>query len=849
MRRRVACRDVVTAVSFCGTSLPIHRSAGYGRFRFAARPPNFQPGSLAMTGASMPRRNFLPQAAVLMLMAGLLAGCGGADARRDRYIEKAAALVADENWEKASLEARNALQIDPNDNRARLLLGKISERMDDPRQAVQMYQSVLDSTPDDVDARAGLARLYALGGLPEKALEHAEAGLAQHPKDARLLTARAAARARLGQSEAAFADAQAAFAIDPDDPTTIALLASLHASAQRMDEAVRLLELGAARHPRNPDFPVILASLHEARSDRPAAAAALQKLVALDPANLPRRMLQVQFLLRGGEVDAAEQSLRAAMTASPRDVKPKLALAGLLATRRDFASGERELLRLVAESPRDLELQVGLADFYAAHGKRDLAVGAYRKVIAKDGVGPQGLLARNRLAAAALQAKDLAQAEQLVGEVLAENSQDNDALGIRADIALARGDATGAITDLRALLRDQPESVPAQRALARAYMLNGDTALAEQTVRVALERTPGDAQLQVDSAQLLLQAGKGEQARAALEDVTAREPGNLSAQELLFRLQASSRDLAGARRTAAAVKSARPELALGDYLLGLVERAENKNDAAVESFERALRLQPDAAEPLAALVELLAVSGRRDAALARLDRAIALRPGNAVALNLKAELLASDKRLPESIVVFGTAIRAAPDWWVPYRGQAVAHLLERNVEAAIASYRAGIAATDAPGLVAGLASLFEDLQRTDEAIALYDDMLRRDPGSQLAANNLAMLLVTYRSDDASLARAKELAARLESSQDPALLNTAGWVRFKAGDVNGALPLLQRAADGAPATPQLKYMLGMAQSRAGQRDAAIASLEAALTAGLPFAGMDEARETLATLKRS
>ena len=53
-------------------------------------------------------------------------------------------------------------------------------------------------------------------------------------------------------------------------------------------------------------------------------------------------------------------------------------------------------------------------------------------------------------------------------------------------------------------------------------------------------------------------------------------------------------------------------------------------------------------------------------------------------------------------------------------------------------------------------------------------------GAEIAVN-LAMLLVTYRTDRPSLARAKELTAPFTNSESGSLLDTSGWVRFKLGE--------------------------------------------------------------------
>jgi len=187
---------------------------------------------------------------------------------------------------------------------------------------------------------------------------------------------------------------------------------------------------------------------------------------------------------------------------------------------------------------------------------------------------------------------------------------------------------------------------------------------------------------------------------------------------------------------------------------------------------------------------------------------------------------------------------------VPYRNLAQVKIAKQDFAGAIGVYLAGLQATQQElRLATDLAALYEQQGRFDDAIQTYDALNKRFPKLELAANNLAMLLATYRKDEASLARARDLTAPFVGSENGALLDTHGWVRLKLGDLNEALPVLERAADRAPDSRVIRYHLGMAQFKAGQRDKARTSLENALQGSSSFAGRDEARITLAQLKSS
>ena len=129
---------------------------------------------------------------------------------------------------------------------------------------------------------------------------------------------------------------------------------------------------------------------------------------------------------------------------------------------------------------------------------------------------------------------------------------------------------------------------------------------------------------------------------------------------------------------------------------------------------------------------------------------------------------------------------------------------------------------------------------------MYDNLLEVDANSAAAANNLAMLLVTYRSDKASLDRARTLAERFASSRNPAFIDTWGWVLYKRGEYADSVTALQKAVDKAPRAPELLYHLAMAQLKSGASESARSHLDQALKSGMAFTGSDEAKRTLADL---
>lgn len=781
------------------------------------------------------------------VIAGLVAGCGGAEQRKVRYLEKGESYLAERNYEKARVEFRNALQIEPNDAQARYQLGRVSEKLNSPRDAVGHYQAAIDLDPNHMDARAALARLFLLGGLADRAMELAAPGLTQQPENAQLLTVRGAAKAQLGDVPGSFEDAEAAVRLAPDDEYAIALLASLYRQNARSDKAIEVVTAGLVRLPDSTDLRVVLADLLLSHQRLPEAEAELKKVIELQPEDLSHRYRLARFHMMTKNVAGAEQSLRDAVAAAPQSVEAKVALADLLASHVGADKAEAELKNFAAEEQDGASMQLALARFYEAQRKLDAAQAAYAEVINEQQTKPDGLTARNRLAALLLQKQDAQGATRLIEEVLKENPRDNDALVMRGNLALARGDTPAAIADLRAVLRDQPNSVPVLRALARAHLQNNEQALAEETLRSAAQANPTDRTVRLELSQLLTQSGRPEQARPVLEQLVKETPSDMTTMEALFRVQASLKDLSAARATAQNIQQLRPDLPLGTYLEGAIDESEKKYDAAEAAYLRALEIQPNGGEPLTALVRVDVARKQVPRALARLDKVIADQPGNVIAHNLKGELLTSRGEFDAATGAFGEAIARAPQWWMPYRGLALAHLAGKRNEDAIKILEQGLQKTGAATIGTDLAALYERLNRPDDAIRVYETLITREPGSVAAANNLAMLLVSYRTDAPSLERAEQLTGKLNHVTEPSILNTRGWVKFKRGEFQESLSLLQQAVDKSPESPLMRYHLGMAQLKTGDRAAAEKNLEAAVRSGRQFHGAKEAQAALEEIK--
>jgi tetratricopeptide (TPR) repeat protein len=779
----------------------------------------------------------------------VLTACNATDARRAEHMAKAREFFAAENYEKARIEIQNVLQIAPNDAEARYMAGRVAEKLGNLREAATAYQGAIDADPNHTAAVASLGRMYVFAGAPEKALEIIKTAISQHANDPDLLTVRGAARIQQKDREGALLDAKAAVAAAPANENAVALLASIYRQSGELRSAAEVIEAGLKANPNSVDLRQVLAAIYSEAREPMLAEKQMREIVALRPNQRGFRYQLALFLARNNKVDAAEKVLEEAINQDPESVEPRLAYIEFLAAQGAEQRAESTLRSYIEKYPKALELQLGLGALQQRLGRADAAIATYRSLLdADDRDGPVSVAARNRVAAIHLAAGRIEEASKLVEEVLKRNPRDNDALVIRSNILLARGDAPGAISDLRTVLRDQPTAVPLLRSLARAHIANNEPGLAEENLRAAREAAPADVSVRVELAQLWAQTGRAVQAVSLLEETVLASPDDVLARETLVKAYISNGDMNQAQKAAEDLKLVAPRAAAGFYLAGLIARGQNRIEDAEKEFRAALDLQPDAPDALMAWSSVQVARGRTPDAIASVQAAVKRRPNDTALQNLLGELYLQSQNYEKAIAILKKVIVADPTSWIAHRNHALAHIASGDAKGGEAAYLRGIDQARQPfALVSDLAVLYERQRRPDEAIALYEAFFRNRPRVDAAANNLAMLLVTYRKDPASLDRARDLTAGFANSSVPAFLDTYGWVRLRRGETQDALAALERAAALSPESRVVRFHLAMAQKAAGQRDRALKNLESALEGEGGFAGIDEARLALQELR--
>jgi tetratricopeptide (TPR) repeat protein len=160
----------------------------------------------------------------------------------------------------------------------------------------------------------------------------------------------------------------------------------------------------------------------------------------------------------------------------------------------------------------------------------------------------------------------------------------------------------------------------------------------------------------------LMLGGEAEaEARALIESLLERAPGNLTILRQIGRVQARAEDWAGLRQTCRRLLDREPDdgetwrtLARASWRLG--EREE-----AIAALERTLELEPEEVELHVRLAEMREETGDAEGALRELDRALARDRASRTAILGKARLLSRAGRSREAAGVLREGLAALPD--------------------------------------------------------------------------------------------------------------------------------------------------------------------------------------------
>lgn len=790
------------------------------------------------------RRSTLAAACGVLVLG--LAACSSPEDKVAGFNRRADAFLQKGDVTKARLEYQNALQIDAKSVPALMGLSEVAERGREWTKSYVLLTKVVELDAKNVPGRIKLGKLNLASGQLDTALELSDATVTLKPEDPDVLAFRAAVFLKLQDTKAAVDLAKRAIEKDKDNVDAHVVLASERIHAGDASTAIAYLDHVLQRNERNVGVQLIKAQALEKVSNIASAEQVFRRLTTLFPEETSYRYMLVKFYLAHGMPGKAETEHRAILAAKPDSAEAKIELVRFVAGVRGLAAAAQELESMVAAKPKDLDLKLALAQMRMDQKRPDDAIATWRSVIADAGDAAAGTRARAAMATQLLARGDKAAAKPLVDEVLVRDARNEQGLVLRAGMAMDERRLEEAVTDLRTILRDVPDSARVQLMLARAHELQGLPELAQTQYARAAQAAQFAPAFAMPYAEYLVKTGRTRQAEPVLRDVLRVAPHHVPAQRLLAQVYIRLGDLSSAQEFAERLSKQDGASLTATQIRGAVQAAKRDFQGSIATFRSAYAKSPNDVQPLVALVQSYIIAGKTREAASFIQSVLASSPDNVPAHLLLGQVMLQAGDRAAAAKAFQRVVDIEPTNVSGYQGLVSAAMAQDKPEAALAAVDAGLQKVpNDPRLRLSRAFILESHRKYDEAIALYEKLLAEQPNAQVVANNLAALLTDHRTDEKSHKRAYELAQRFRNSQVPFFRDTLAWASHRVGKVQEAGDLLKTVADEVPDVAAIQYHRGMNQLALNNKEAARKSLQRAveLAKDSPFPQAEEARRTL------
>jgi Tfp pilus assembly protein PilF len=786
------------------------------------------------------------KALIISSVAVIVIACGGAEERKAAYMEKAEQSLNAGDVEKARIELKNVLQIDPKDAQAYFKLGNIFEQKKEYRKAFGNYSKAAELDPENSEYQAKLGRFHLLlAGDVDKATEYMDRVLAKDNNDVNGLLLKAGILLKQGNVADAKEIARSIYNNHPDNVENSIFLASLYSRDKLYSEAIAVLEEAVKKKPDNQQLLSLLGNALFINKDYSRSEQVWKRILNEHPDVFRNHVALAIFYQKIGESAKAEEVLRTAITTDEEDIQRKLVLVEFIQQTKGGKQAITELKDIIINNPNEGSLRLALAQLQIAEDDIDAAQSTYETAVKDFPEDETGITSRLQLAKIYMQKQDVDAATSIIDDAAEIAPNDSEVNLLKAKIALNNKNIDQAIISLRTVIKDSPENVEAYFLLAGAHRANNEGSQAEEIITRAYENNRDNIKALMPLAKYHVQNKNVVEAEKVIDDYLRLDADNYEALSIKASILNGKKDYEAAYDLAEKMVSLYPDKENGysqsvPYLL-----SNNEADTAIDLLKTGYEKTGNTAI-LRLLAEVQLAAGKAAEAVASLNT-VSEEDKSEQTLLLLAKAYAAEKDTEAAKNVLRDSIMQDKSRSQSYISLASVYVSENNMQQAISTLQDGVNANPDDGrLSITLATFIERNGDIDSAISQYEKILESKPDNLLANNNLAALLSDHKTDEISLKRAKELADKLKDVNQPVIQDTVGWVYYRTGNDTEAVEVLEKVVAAQPDVAVFNYHLGMAYYRTGNKAEARKYLEAALASDQDFKGRDEAEQTLNSL---
>ncbi len=781
-----------------------------------------------------------PTLAAALLATTFLTGCKTADQKAEDYYQSALELVAEGDAERALVELRNVFKLDEDHEGARVAYARIELERGNLQQAYGQYLRLVEQHPGNAEGLRELARI-ALDQNNWVEVERVvrlagEAGVIEADPVLRAIQINIDYRTALIGNDPAAREAAAAKALEmlgEEESTSIARRVVIDNLIRREDWAQALLqtEQGIEANPQDRQLYLIRLGLFEKLGRTAEIEAQLKDMILLFPGDAAPTQMLIGMLLSQGRTDDAEGFLRGLIDPAAEGYEAQMQVVSFLLARKGPEAAIAELDALIAAGGPNVPFyRSSRGSLKFDTGSRDEGIAELEEVAQAVEDTEDGRRIKVALARMYQTTGNIEGAKTLIGEVLASDPTEVEALKIRATWLIDEDNPGDALVDLRSALDQSPFDPKIMMLMAQAHERAGNSELVPDMLSRAVEASKGAPEYSLRYAEYLTGKNQLLPAEDVLKDALKAENENVSVLRALGLVYVRLVDRPRLQTVIATLNRIGSESAksVANDLTARMLAAQDRRDELNAFLENLAQSGEGGLRAEIAVIQSRLAAGDPTGALTYADDLIARTEASQQLRYIRAGVLVATGAFEEAEKEFSGLLEEIPGSTAIVMALSNLQAIQGNPEAALAVVDQGLAVNpDNGALLFAKAGMLERSEDFEGAIAIYEKLYAANSSSIVIANNLASTITTYRDSREDLERAYTVARRLRNTEVPAFQDTYGWIAARLGNYDEALGYLEPAAAALPNEPLAQFHLAETYSGLGRKAEAIETYQKVL----------------------
>ncbi len=542
--------------------------------------------------------------------------------------------------------------------------------------------------------------------------------------------------------------------IDPKDAEGYFMFAQIMEKEQNWRQAYALFLRAVELNPNHVEALTHLGRLYAMSGAPEKAIETADKVLVLKPGDPAAMVVKGLAKARMGNKADAVLDVEAAVKVDSDNMDAILLLSALYADLGDMDKAIAIAKKGIKDYPKNMAVHLLLARMYEKTGNTQGTIDLLKKMIA---IQPENQTNRNRLAAYYLAKGKKAEAEKVLREAIATNSDSADAkLALVEFLGKDKSTREQAVKELEGFVKTSPNEYQLQFALAKVYFGAGRIDEA-RSIYQFVSREDGNgkdgAAARTKLAGMLMVEKKLSEAKAMVDGVLANDPKNKDALLTRAAISLASDDQDKGIADLRTLLSEDPGHVRGLRLKARAHLAKKEIALARESLEAAIQASPQEAAANFELAQLLLQTGKPDDAISVLEKMQKFAPDHIGIMQGLAKIYASQRNWGEVAKVAKQMQAKHPDKAQGYYYEGLALQASGKLEESKDLLERSLAIS--PNAVEPLIAVAKGwmaLQQPDKALERIDQAIAHN-GENFLAYNLRgeILIIQKRMDEAESA--------------------------------------------------------------------------------------------------